>query len=78
MSETICFSESLYRREAVENSIKNYQQLADFSLAVDEKGIVVFVENIHPDLESELIDSFFNYVLNETIILSRKENGGDV
>ena len=78
MSETIYFSESLYRREAVENSIKIYQQLAEFSLSADEKGLVVFVENIHPDLESELIDSFCNYVLNETIILSRKENGGDV
>ncbi len=79
MAEKICFSESLYRREAVENSIKTYQQLADFSLSVEGKGFVVFVENMHPELDaSEIIDSFCNYVLNETIILSRKEKGGEV
>ena len=78
MARVICFSESLYRREAVEKSIETFQQLAEFSLSVGEEGVVVSVENIHPDFEEELVDSFCNYVLNESIILSRKEKGGDV
>lgn len=78
MDKTICFSESLYRREAVEKSIETYKETADFSLSIGEEGFVVSVEKIHPELEGELVDSFCNHVLNETIILSRKENGGDV
>ena len=78
MAEKICFSESLYRREAVENSMEVYQELAVFSLSVEESGIVVTVDNIHPELEDQLVDSFCNYALNETIILLRKESGGDV
>jgi hypothetical protein len=78
MARIICFSESLYRREAIEKSIETYQQLAEFSLSVGEEGVVISVENIHPELEGELVDSFCNYVLNESIILSRKEKGGDV
>jgi hypothetical protein len=79
MAEKICFSESLYRKEAVTNSVKVYQQLAEFFLSTEEAGVVVSIENIHPELDPiELVDSFCNYVLNETIILSRKESGGAV
>lgn len=78
MSKSIFFSDSLYRREAVENSVVVYQQLASFSLKNGENGVEVSVENILPEFENVLIDSFSNYVLNETIVLVRKEKGGDL
>jgi hypothetical protein len=78
MAEKVCFSESLYRREAVEKSAAVFSEIADFSLSFDDVGVVVLVENIHPEMETVLLDVFCNYVLNETIILSRKEKGGDV
>ena len=78
MSEKVYFSASLYSLEAVKKSVSEYSALAHFS--VDEKldGVTVTISDVHPSYKGVLVDYFCNHVLNETIILIRKEKGGEL
>jgi len=78
MASTIDFSHSLYSTEVVKQTIQLYQSLAEFSVSEGENCIEVTIDNIHPDFSTVLIDAFCNHVLNETIILYRREQGGTV
>ena len=76
MSKQVYFSSSLYQKEAVHNTIDIYAELASFSVDEQQDGILVTIEDIHSSYTTTLIDHFCNHVLNETIILHRKQKGG--
>jgi hypothetical protein len=78
MSQNIYFSDSIYKKEAVEKSVQDYQELATFTMKESEAGVAVEIDNIHPSFTDVLVDAFCNHVLNETIIQNRKETGGDL
>ena len=78
MSKKVYFSTSLYRVEAVKKSVEDYQDLASFAIEEQQNGTLVTISQVHPSFSSVLVNAFCNHVLNETIILVRKEKGGDI
>ena len=78
MAKSIHFSSSLYSVEAVQKSAQDYASVAEFSISVTESGVDVSIENIHPAYKEILVDHFCNHVLNETIILRRQKDGGEL
>ena len=78
MAKSIHFSASLYSAEAVQKSAQDYAAIAQFSLHTTESGVDVTIENIHPAYQEILVDHFCNHVLNETIILRRQKDGGEL
>ena len=77
MAEKLCFSTSLYRRDAIDAAVSAYHQLADFSISSENEGeVIVEIDKIHPNFAAVLVDSFCNHVLFETIVRYRKEQEG--
>ena len=78
MAKSIHFSSSLYSVEAVKKSAQDYAAIAQFYLDVTDGGVDVTIDNIHPAYKDILVDHFCNHVLNETIILRRQKDGGEL
>ena len=72
------FSSSLYRTEAIERTVAAYSSLAVFEIETQEDGVNVSISQMVPELREQLVDAFCNHVLNETIIVIRKERGGEL
>ena len=78
MAKSIHFSSSLYSVEAVQKSAQDYAAVAQFKLNITESGVDVTIDQIHPAYKEILLDHFCNHVLNETIILRRQKDGGEL
>ena len=76
MPDPLRFSRSLYREDAVHAAAKAYAELAKFEIEVGESAIAVRLSAIRTEHEDELVGSFCNHVLFETILRERAERGG--
>jgi hypothetical protein len=76
--ETIVFSRSLYRPDAVEATADAYKDVARILVTLEDHSIVANVEGINPDVAAEFEDAFCNHALNETIVRHRAEIGGSL
>ena len=77
MANSISFSLSIYREDAVQAAVLAYTSLADFTVVSNSSDVIVEVANINPSFESVLLDAFCNHVLFETIVRHRNEFGGE-
>ena len=77
-SVNIPFSLSIYKKEAIEEAMYAYASYASFSVQEEKSTIVIEIQPLHESHASQIIDSFCNHVLFETIVLHRKEKGGDL
>jgi hypothetical protein len=59
----ISFNKDLYPLKAIKAAIKEYQELADFSLKKKEGYIQVELKNINKGFKPIIKDEFCNYVL---------------
>ena len=59
----ISFNKNLYRLKAIKLAIKEYQNLANFSLRQKKNYIQVELKNIDKEVEQVIKDEFCNYVL---------------
>ena len=59
----IIFSKKLYSTKSVNQAIKQYAELAVFSVSEKKKEIVVTLKNIDSDVKNVIRDEFCNYVL---------------
>ncbi len=59
----ISFSKKLYKIKAIKLAIKEYQDLANFSLEQKGNYIQVELKNINKDVKQIIKDEFCNYVL---------------
>jgi hypothetical protein len=70
------FNTSLYALEAVQKSVQDYKECANFVIETTPTLILVVVDQIDPELQDVLVDAFCNHVLNETILFRRVSLGG--
>jgi hypothetical protein len=63
MNMQIIFSKKLYSTKSVNQAIKQYAELAVFSVSEKKKEIVVTLKNIDSDVKNVIRDEFCNYVL---------------
>ncbi len=61
----IKFNKVLYKPRAIKSAIKEYGDLAEFSLKQKGQYIVVEFKNIDKDVENIIKDEFCNYVLSQ-------------
>jgi len=59
----IKFNKALYNLKAIKLAIKEYQNLADFSLGQKGNYIQVELKNIDKDVKRIIKDEFCNYIL---------------
>jgi hypothetical protein len=59
----ISFNKKIYSQQAVKNSIKDYEHLADFTLSQNKRYFLVEIKNIQTKLKN-FPDEFSNYVLS--------------
>jgi len=59
----IRFNKNLYNLKAIKLAIKEYQNLADFSLRQKGSYFQLELKNIDKDVKSIIKDEFCNYVL---------------
>ena len=76
MPDPLLFSLSLYREDAVHAAAQAYAGLASFEIEVVDSSIAVRLSGIRPGHEEELVGSFCNHVLFETILRERADRGG--
>ncbi len=63
---TINFSKKIYNSKAIKESIKAYNELAEFNIDKNKNEIKVKITNIDKELNEGLLkDEFCNYVLSE-------------
>ena len=75
--QTLTFSRSLYRLDGIEAAAVAYAELATITVTDGEDEIVVAFAAPHPDLPADqLLDSFSNHALFETIRRYRDAVGG--
>ena len=75
--QTLTFSRSLYRIDGIEAAAAAYAELARITVTPGESEIVVDFAEPHPELPAEqLVDSFCNHALFETVRLHRADVGG--
>ena len=74
----IPFSLSIYKKEAIEEAMYAYASYARFSVQEEEFTMIIEIQPLHESHAAQIIDSFCNHVLFETIVLHRKERGGDL
>ncbi len=61
----IKFNKALYKTRAIKSAIKEYGNLAEFSLEQKGQYIVVEFKNIDKDVKNIIKDEFCNYVLSQ-------------
>jgi hypothetical protein len=76
MPEPLLFSLSLYRADAVQAAVDAYSSFAEFEVEERDSSISVRLSGIPAGSEDELVGSFCNHVLFETILRERAESGG--
>lgn len=77
MPETLVFSRSLYRPDAVSAAAEAYGSVARIEVAIEGSSIVATIHDADPEVPAEeLADSFCNHALHETILRHREELGG--
>lgn len=59
----IKFDKKIYKVRAIKLAIKEYRNLADFSLRQKKDCIEVEIKNIDKDIKDIIKDEFCNYVL---------------
>lgn len=62
----ISLDKKFYDLTAIKNTIKAYDELADFDIKPSKNKIIVKADNIDKDVEDVFKDEFCNYVLSET------------
>ncbi len=63
---TINFNKKIYTLKAIKESVKAYNELADFNIDKNKNEIKVEITNIDKEINKELFkDEFCNYVLSE-------------
>ena len=75
MAESVRFSRSLYRQEAIEAAVAAYGALAQLALEVHENDFTVSIDNIDERVADRLVDAFCNHALYETARLERHVEG---
>jgi hypothetical protein len=61
----IPFDKKIYNLIAIENTIKAYQELANFEIKTDKNKITVKAEGVEKETEDVFKDEFCNYALSE-------------
>ncbi len=59
----IKFSSKLYTLKAIQDSVNDFSDLADFQVKEKEDFYELKMENIDPDVKDAIKDEFCNYVL---------------
>ena len=72
------FSLSIYKKEAIEEAMHAYASYARFSVQEESYALLVEIEPLYEQHAIQIIDSFCNHVLFETIVIHRKEQGGSL
>jgi len=70
-SESLRFSRSLYRLDAVEQAAAAFAACGNFDVRSDGEDIVVELSNLHPKLADKVVDEFRNHALYATILADR-------
>lgn len=65
MVEKIIFNKKIYTKQAIENSIDAYSQLADFCVSNDKNYFIVSIDKIDKGVKNVIRDEFCNFVLAE-------------
>ena len=73
LSESVSFSRSVYRVEAVRNAIAAYEGLATFTVAEESDDVHVTIAEPDPDVADVIKDEFSNHVLFGTVVAIRNE-----
>jgi hypothetical protein len=72
VAESLRFSRSLYRLEAVEAAAAALAACGRFEVRVDGEDIVVEMADIHPRLVDRVPDELCNHALYNTILAERR------
>lgn len=78
MADSLSFSRSIYRLDAIEAAVGAYAELAEISVEAGESEVVVTFTSPHPAVADELTDAFGNHVLFETVRRHREAIGGSL
>ena len=76
--EKLSFSLSIYKKEAIEEAMYAYASHARFSITEEPYALFVEIDPLYEEHATQIIDSFCNHVLFESIVLHRKEKGGSL
>lgn len=71
MAEVVHFARDLYSPAGVRAAVDAFGELARFEVAVEDKEIVVSIDEPDPDVADLLVDEFLNHALHETIARHR-------
>lgn len=74
MAETINFSTSIYRNDAVEAAAQAYGHLAKIRVEANEGNVVLHIEDIDERVSDRLVDALCNHALYETVARTRAED----
>jgi len=70
-SESLRFSRSLYRQDAIEQAAAAFAACGSFDVRSDGEDIVVEIANLHPKIAEKVVDEFRNHALYGTILADR-------
>ena len=74
--KTLSFSLSIYKKDAIEEAMRAYGSHARFSVEEQQHALIIEIIPLFPAHAEQIIDSFCNHALFETIVQHRKEQGG--
>lgn len=69
--EEIRFHRSIYAREAVQEAVKAFADLATIRLVENPEDFLVHIEQPRPNVAAILADELANYALAETVARTR-------
>jgi hypothetical protein len=68
---TLLFSRSLYNAHAIEQTVAAYEELASFTVKVDQYSVRVGISDPDPGI-ADLADHFANHALHLSITTARR------
>ena len=76
MPEKLVFDHHLYVPSEVKQGAEEFAHLGTFALSDEDGATVVTISDVQEDYSHMLVDAFANYVLEASIVATRKEAGG--